>query len=66
MCCKQIECLLDGRQDVGLLRGTPLPSPLVSRKLVDDPLGRSETQALGGPAGPHRSARPLFGSGLVP
>jgi DNA-binding transcriptional LysR family regulator len=35
---QQIECLLDGRQDVGLLRGTPLPSPLVSRKLVDDPL----------------------------
>lgn len=35
---QQIECLLDGRQHIGLLRGTALPAPLVSRKLVDDPL----------------------------
>jgi DNA-binding transcriptional LysR family regulator len=34
----QIESLLDGRQQVGLIRGTVLPAPLVSRKLVDDPL----------------------------
>lgn len=35
---QQIEALLDGRQQVGLLRGTALPAPLVSHKIVDDPL----------------------------
>lgn len=35
---QQIECLLDGRQQIGLLRGTTLPAPLIARKLVDDPL----------------------------
>jgi DNA-binding transcriptional LysR family regulator len=35
---QQVECLLDGRQQVGLLRGGVLPAPLVSHKLVDDPL----------------------------
>lgn len=35
---QQIEALLDGRQQVGLLRATALPAPLVSHKIVDDPL----------------------------
>ncbi|QWT21017.1 LysR family transcriptional regulator [Bacillus sp. NP157] len=34
----QIERLLDGSQQVGLIRGTDLPPTLVARKLVDDPL----------------------------
>jgi DNA-binding transcriptional LysR family regulator len=35
---QQVECLLDDRQQIGLLRGGKLPAPLVSHKLVDDPL----------------------------
>ena len=35
---QQIECLLDDRQQLGLIRGAVLPAPLVSRKVVDDPL----------------------------
>lgn len=35
---QQVECLLDGRQQVGLVRGTQLPPTLVTHKLVDDPL----------------------------
>jgi DNA-binding transcriptional LysR family regulator len=35
---QQIERLLEGTQQVGLIRGTDLPPPLVARKLVDDPL----------------------------
>ncbi|MDF4024187.1 LysR family transcriptional regulator [Luteibacter sp. PPL201] len=35
---QQIEALLDGRQQVGLLRGTALPASLVSHRIVDDPL----------------------------
>jgi len=35
---QQFECLLDDRQDVGLIRGVAPPAPLVAHKLVDDPL----------------------------
>jgi DNA-binding transcriptional LysR family regulator len=35
---QQVECLLDGRQQVGLVRGTRVPPALVTHKLVDDPL----------------------------
>ncbi|NID14064.1 LysR family transcriptional regulator [Luteibacter yeojuensis] len=35
---QQLEYLLDGRQQVGLVRGTALPPTLVTHKLVDDPL----------------------------
>lgn len=35
---QQIERLLDGSQQVGLIRGTDLPPALTARKLVDDPL----------------------------
>ena len=35
---QQVECLLDGSQDVGLLRGGILPASLVSKQLVCDPL----------------------------
>lgn len=35
---QQIDALLDGRQQVGLLRGMPLPPSLVSHRIVDDPL----------------------------
>ncbi|WP_369930362.1 LysR family transcriptional regulator [Xanthomonas sp. NCPPB 2632] len=35
---RQVACLLEGSQHVGLLRGGALPATLVSHKLVDDPL----------------------------
>ncbi|URX62590.1 LysR family transcriptional regulator [Luteibacter anthropi] len=35
---QQIEALLDGRQQIGLLRGGTLPSTLVSHCIVSDPL----------------------------
>jgi len=35
---QQFECLLDGRQDIGLIRGLAAPAPLVAWKLLDDPL----------------------------
>lgn len=35
---QQIERMLDGNQQVGLIRGAELPASLVSRKLLDDPL----------------------------
>jgi transcriptional regulator, LysR family len=35
---QQIARLLEGTQQVGLIRGTELPQPLVARKLVEDPL----------------------------
>jgi len=35
---QQVTCLLDGSQQVGLVRGTALPPTLVTHKLLDDPL----------------------------
>jgi DNA-binding transcriptional LysR family regulator len=34
----QVDSLLDGRQDVGLLRGRHIPPSLTSHRLLDDPL----------------------------